>query len=229
MLVIALDTATPAVTAGLVELGDAPRRLAARITTNPRAHGELLVPHLADAAAEAGCELSAADAVVVGSGPGPFTGLRVGMATAAALGTALELPVHPVCSLDAIARSASGACLVATDARRKEVYWAAYDDAHTRVDGPHVQRPADVPVTECAGAEHAVAEVLGEKAAALEVPEGVRCLEGVGPAPEGLVAATAEALRSGAEPDPLVPLYLRRPDAAEPGPRKRVTPARGDR
>ena len=224
MLVIALDTATPAVTAGLVELGEAPRRLAARITTNPRAHGELLVPHLVDAAAEADCELSAADAVVVGSGPGPFTGLRVGMATAAALGTALDLPVHPVCSLDAIARSASGACMVATDARRKEVYWAAYDEAHVRVDGPHVQRPADVPVADCA-----VAEVLGEKAAALEIPEGVRRLEGSGPAPEGLVAVVAEALRSGAEPDPLVPLYLRRPDAAEPGPRKRVTPASGSR
>ncbi|GAB2746929.1 tRNA (adenosine(37)-N6)-threonylcarbamoyltransferase complex dimerization subunit type 1 TsaB [Salinifilum aidingensis] len=227
MLVIALDTATPAVTAGLVELGDTPRRLAARITANPRAHGELLVPHLVDAAAEAGCELSAADAVVVGSGPGPFTGLRVGMATAASLGEALGVPVHPVCSLDAIARSSSGACLVATDARRKEVYWAAYDTAQARVDGPHVQRPADVPVAARA-AEHAVGELLGEKAAELEAPAGVRLLESSGPTPEGLVAA-ATSLRSGAEPDPLVPLYLRRPDAAEPGARKRVAPGRAAR
>ncbi|GAA0525220.1 tRNA (adenosine(37)-N6)-threonylcarbamoyltransferase complex dimerization subunit type 1 TsaB [Saccharopolyspora subtropica] len=212
MLVIALDTSTPAVTAGLVALdGGRPRALAERATINPRAHGELLMPHLLDAMAEAGHELADADAIVVGAGPGPFTGLRVGMATAAALGQACGRPVHPVCSLDAIAAEAAvdGPLLVATDARRKEVYWAAYDADRRRIDGPHVQRPADVPTSGFTTAAGTMAELLG-----LAVAEPRH------PTPVGLVAAAREAL-SG-EPAPLVPLYLRRPDAAEPGKRKSV-------
>ena len=89
------------------------------------------------------------DAVVVGTGPGPFTGLRVGMVTAAALGDALGVPVHGVCSLDAIAAEVvrrrggpAGRCSSSTDARRREVYWAAYDAAASGSTGPHVEAPA---------------------------------------------------------------------------------------
>jgi tRNA threonylcarbamoyl adenosine modification protein YeaZ len=212
VLVIALDTSTPAVTAGLVALDDGrPRSLAERVTVNPRAHGELLMPQLLDVMTEAGHELADADAIVVGSGPGPFTGLRVGMATAAALGQACGRPVHPVCSLDAIAAQATadGPLLVATDARRKEVYWAAYDAARTRIDGPHVQRPADVPTADFAAAAGEMAEALG-----------LAVVDPRYPTPVGLVAAASAALR--AEPAPLVPLYLRRPDAEAPGKRKSV-------
>jgi hypothetical protein len=94
-------------------------------------------------AAEAGLTLAEVDAVVVGCGPGPFTGLRVGMATAAAFGHALEVPVHGVCSLDAIGNQTSGEVLVVTDARRREVYWARYRDG-VRVDGPDVAAAVDV-------------------------------------------------------------------------------------
>ena len=80
------------------------------------------------------------EAIVVGCGPGPFTGLRVGMATAAAYGHALGLPVHGVCSLDAIGIVAGGNLLVVTDARRREVYWARYRDG-VRVEGPAVAAP----------------------------------------------------------------------------------------
>ena len=79
------------------------------------------------------------DAVVVGCGPGPFTGLRVGMATAAAYGQALGIAVHGVCSLDAIGIDTAGEVLVVTDARRREVYWARYRDG-VRVEGPGGQR-----------------------------------------------------------------------------------------
>ncbi|MCI2419449.1 tRNA (adenosine(37)-N6)-threonylcarbamoyltransferase complex dimerization subunit type 1 TsaB [Saccharopolyspora sp. K220] len=212
MLVIALDTSTPAVTVGLVALdGGRPRVVAERVTINPRAHGELLMPQLLDVLTEAGHQLADADAIVVGAGPGPFTGLRVGMATAAALGQACGHPVHPVCSLDAIAAQATaeGPLLVATDARRKEVYWAAYDAERTRIDGPHVQRPAEVPTEEFTAA-------AGEMAEALDLD----VVEPRYPTPVGLVAAAAAALR--AEPAPLVPLYLRRPDAEAPGKRKSV-------
>lgn len=219
MLVIALDTSTPAVTAGVVELGeDGPHPLAERVTVNPRAHGELLTPHLQEALAEVGHRLSQVDAFVVGSGPGPFTGLRAGMVTAAALGHATDVPVHPVCGLDAVAAVAEGAgpLLVATDARRREVFWAAYSDERERLVGPRVQRPAEVPAEI---AEYGIPVAAGEKAGEIE---GVRAVGPLYPTPQGLVSVASAELLSGADPAPLVPVYLRRPDAAAPGPRKPV-------
>ncbi|MFF5094748.1 MULTISPECIES: tRNA (adenosine(37)-N6)-threonylcarbamoyltransferase complex dimerization subunit type 1 TsaB [Actinosynnema] len=225
MLVLALDTATPAVTAGVVELeaGSPPRTLAQRVTVNAKAHGELLTPHLTEALAEAGRALSDVDAIVVGAGPGPFTGLRVGLVTAAALGHALDRPVHPVATTDALAHdAATGApLLVATDARRREVYWAAYDADGRRTHGPDVERPAEL-----AGklADLGLAQAVGEGAALYADVLGLPVLDGhAHPSPAGLVAAAADALLSGAEPAPLTPLYLRRPDAVEPTGRKRVT------
>ncbi len=228
MLVIALDTSTPAVTAGLVRLdGDGPRSLAERVTVNPRAHGELLTPQLLDVLAEAGHQLSEVGAIVVGAGPGPFTGLRVGMVTAAALGHASDAPVHPVCSLDAIAAQVSGnsPVVVLSDARRKELYWAAYgapqpDGSRTRVVDPRVARPENVRerLVEL-DVRRACGEMAWQHGDALGVePEDPRY-----PAPWGLVAVAGADVLSGADPQPLVPLYLRRPDAGTPGARKAVT------
>jgi tRNA threonylcarbamoyl adenosine modification protein YeaZ len=213
VLVLAVDTATPAVTAGLVALGDGPPKvLAERVTVDAKAHGELLTPHVLDALTAAGRRLSDVAALVCGVGPGPFTGLRAGMVTAAALGHSLGVPVHPVCSLDAIAAEVPGSALVVTDARRKELYWATYRDGE-RVAGPEVCRPADLPdleVTIVAGARM-FAEALG---VTMTGPEH--------PSPLGLVLAAGEAVRGNAAPEPLTPLYLRRPDATVPGERKRV-------
>ncbi|MGH4001832.1 MAG: tRNA (adenosine(37)-N6)-threonylcarbamoyltransferase complex dimerization subunit type 1 TsaB, partial [Pseudonocardiaceae bacterium] len=168
MLVLALDTATPAVTAGLLRLPAAspPEVLAERVTVDARAHGELLMPSVCAVLTAAGVRMGGLDAVVCGAGPGPFTGLRVGMVTAAALGDALGIPVYPVCSLDAIAyRAGTGTpLLVVTDARRREVYWSRYDETGARVDGPHVDRPRDVPlagVVRVAGASDALGDALG--------------------------------------------------------------------
>jgi tRNA threonylcarbamoyl adenosine modification protein YeaZ len=80
--------------------------------------------------------------VVVGMGPGPFTGLRVGIAFAQTFALARGIPVIGVCSLDAIKVDQSE-YVVAVDARRKEIYWASYKDG-ARVDGPHVNKPAEV-------------------------------------------------------------------------------------
>jgi tRNA threonylcarbamoyl adenosine modification protein YeaZ len=226
VLVLALDTATPAVTAGVVELTDtavAPRSV--RVTHDPRKHAELLMPGVLDAAAAAGISLRELAAVVVGIGPGPFTGLRVGMVTAAALGDALQIPVHGVCTLDAIAAGIgtgarrarpAGNLLVVTDARRREVYWAAYAPDGRRFDGPHVQAPAAL-VDRLSG--------LGAVAAAggSAVVTGLPVLEPASPGPAALVETAASALRAGVVPGPLEPLYLRRPDAVAPGPRKPVS------
>ncbi|MFZ0874395.1 MAG: tRNA (adenosine(37)-N6)-threonylcarbamoyltransferase complex dimerization subunit type 1 TsaB [Pseudonocardiaceae bacterium] len=216
MLVLALDTATSAVTAGLLRLPavGSPEVLAERVTVNARAHGELLMPSVCSVLDTAGASMRDLDAVVCGAGPGPFTGLRVGMVTAAALGDALGLPVFPVCSLDAIAyRAGTGSpLLVITDARRREVYWARYDERGARVDGPHVDVPLDLALTGVSRAAGA-AEILELPAVPPRYPD-----------PAALVAVVAAEVRARATPGPLLPLYLRRPDAWEPGPRKRVTP-----
>ncbi len=186
-LVLAIDTATPAVTAGVVRRdGDTIDVLAERVTLDARAHAEQLTPNAVGALSDAEIGVEDLAAVVVGCGPGPFTGLRVGMATAAAYGHALGLPVYGVCSLDAIATGTTGEVLVVTDARRREVYWARYRDG-VRVEGPAVAAPADVP-----GADEALARPP------------------VYPTAEGLVRAVADWM---SPPAPLVPLYLRRPDA----------------
>jgi tRNA threonylcarbamoyl adenosine modification protein YeaZ len=199
-LVLAIDTATPAVTAGVVRRSDeGVTVLAERVTVDPRAHAERLTPNVLAAVGDAGVTVDDLTAVVVGCGPGPFTGLRVGMATAAAYGHALGIPVYGVCSLDAIGVATSGAALVVTDARRRELYWARYRDG-VRIDGPAVNAPADVP----AGAT--VAAGSPDHAALFDV----RVVGPQYPSVEGLVRAVTEW---GAEPDALVPLYLRRPDA----------------
>lgn len=223
MLVLAIDTSTPAVTAGMVRLDDAglPRLVAERVTVDALAHAELLAPQLRQLLADA-----RPDALVCGAGPGPFTGLRVGMVTAAALGDGLGIPVHGVCSLDALASDITvtangGRVLVATDARRREVYWAVYQDGR-RLDGPHVQRPAELATLLAELGVRAAAGAGAEQYADLL---GLPLLPPRHPSPVGLVAVAAEVLRAGAQPQPLVPLYLRRPDAAEPRAPKRVTAA----
>lgn len=218
MLVLAVDTATPAVTAGVVD-PEQMSVLAQCVTVDAKAHGELLTPHVLTALGEVGRTLADVDAIVCGIGPGPFTGLRAGMATAAALGQALGKPVHPVCTLDAIAAGhPAGPLLVASDARRKEVYWAAYDEAGARVAGPSVDKPAEVVARIPA---LGVTRVAGNGATLYDL--GIEHTGQLYPTPLGLVAAARAEVLSGARPRPFVPLYLRRPDAVEPGARKRVT------
>ncbi|MCX2971014.1 MULTISPECIES: tRNA (adenosine(37)-N6)-threonylcarbamoyltransferase complex dimerization subunit type 1 TsaB [Streptomyces] len=223
MLLLALDTATPAVT---VALYDGERVLASRDQVDARRHGELLLPSVDATLAEAGCALADVTAVVVGVGPGPYTGLRVGLVTAAGFAAALGVPVHGLCTLDGIAYAAGRAgpagapFVVATDARRKEVYWARYAaDGRTREGEPAVDRPADL-------AER-VAGVPAVGAGAALYPRTFTGLRVDGPqhvAAGALAALAAERLAAGQELLPPRPLYLRRPDAKVPAGYKAVTP-----
>src|SRR5687768_12838130 len=146
MLLLAFDTATPAVTVAVHDGSDVVAEAAGEGTM---AHGELLAPAIHAAMAEADAAMSDVTDVAVGVGPGPFTGLRVGVVTALTLGSTLGLTTHGVCTLDILAaeltqgRAIENEFLVATDARRKEVYWAHYRGAE-RLDGPHVSYPADL-------------------------------------------------------------------------------------
>ena len=213
MLTLALDTATHDLVVGVGDQQS--RRVDAQRVMRTRSHNELLVPTVNELLAEAGCTYGALDAVVVGVGPGPFTGLRVGMATASAFGQALGVSVYGVCTHDAIAAEAGEAegksVLVVTDARRREVYWSLYRDG-VRVDGPHVSVASAIDVEGGAVDLLIVPEALRETVtvAASEVRD---LAPGVG----GLLAACDT---SGA-PGPLTPLYLRRPDAVPPKPRPR--------
>lgn len=201
-VVLAIDTSTPAVIVGVLRRQNdgGIDTLAHGIAVDAHAHAELLTPTVLAVVAEAGLTLAEVDAVVIGCGPGPFTGLRIGMATASAFGHALGVPVHGVCSLDGIGNQTRGEVLVVTDARRREVYWARYRDG-VRLDGPEVAAASDVPLD-------GAARVAGSPAhaALFDLP----VIEPVRPVAAGLLAAVADW---DAEPDPLVPLYLRRPDA----------------
>jgi tRNA threonylcarbamoyl adenosine modification protein YeaZ len=223
VLVVAVDSATPAITAALAEVTDAGIRvLAERVAVDARAHGELLAPGIEAVLRETGTRPVDLAAVVAGVGPGPFTGLRVGLVTAAALADTLAIPAYGVGTLDALgwasAAAGPGRVLVATDARRREVYWAVYAEG-VRVAGPAVGKPADLELPE--GVRVAVGDGALRYADVLGVP--VRDEPRYPPA-EGLVALAAQRVRDNTPAQPLTPLYLRRPDAVEPGARKAVTP-----
>jgi tRNA threonylcarbamoyl adenosine modification protein YeaZ len=214
-----MDSATPAITAALASVDETGVELVAqRVTVDARAHGELLAPHIEAVLAHAGTQPGDLGAVVAGLGPGPFTGLRVGLVTAAAFSDALAIPAYGVCSLDALGAAAgAGRVLVATDARRKEVYWALYADGR-RLTEPAVSRPADLPV---ARAEAAVGEGALRYADVLGLP--------VRPEPRypdalWLARLAADRILGHAPGEHLVPLYLRRPDAVATGTRKQVLP-----
>jgi tRNA threonylcarbamoyl adenosine modification protein YeaZ len=203
VLVLALDTATPTLVAGVARWfsGTTAQVLAERSVPSGTKHAELLTPAIREALGDAGLGMADVEAVVVGLGPGPFTGLRVGVVTAAALSDALGVPVIGVCSLDAVG---SGARTVVTDARRKEVYWATYAADGTRTAGPAVVRPAELDAAGPFVGDPAFADRLGVAVEPADVTTA------------GLIRAAASQLSDPASAAPLVPLYLRRPDATPP-------------
>jgi tRNA threonylcarbamoyladenosine biosynthesis protein TsaB len=219
VLVVGFDTATEAVS---VALHDGERVVSEAFALDARRHSELLTPMIAKVMADAGAARGDLTGVAVGVGPGPYTGLRVGIVTARVLGAVLGLPVYGVCSLDVIAAAVSASAgpaefLVATDARRREVYWARYDASGRRLDGPAVGRADSIP----GAGQLAVAGAGGPLYAGAFGPV-------IAPLyPDARTLCEIVAGPSGRARPPLLPaepLYLRRPDAREPGPPKRVTP-----
>lgn len=218
-MLLAIDTSSTMVTAAVHDGG---RLLSEVSEPGAQKHGELLAPVIERALAVAGVGPRDLTAVVAGTGPGPFTGLRVGLVTARVMAEALGIPAYGVCSLDAIAAQAVGeqrvatTFAVATDARRKEVYVATYSADGRRLDGPGVLRPVDVDLMLAAG------PVAGEGAWLYPAVF-------LDPREPGYVSAAwlaSSAVVHG--PDRLgdtTPLYLRRPDAVENVTRKRVTPS----
>jgi len=134
--VLAIDTSTSRTSVAIIENGTV---VFSGFRDGATAHGPSLPALVQEALA-----ISDVDEVVVGMGPGPFTGLRVGIAFAQSFALAREISVRGVCSLDAIAAQVKDRDFIITvDARRKEVYWARYIDG-IRVGDPAVNFPADV-------------------------------------------------------------------------------------
>lgn len=218
MLVLALDTATESVCAAVVESRTA-AVLSREAHLGGAAHGEQLAPVVARALAGAGARPGDLGLIGVGRGPGPFTGLRVGLAHAEVMGWALGIPVLGACTLDVLARQAAPELgtefLVATDARRREVYWGHYDASGARISGPAVGRAEDI-------AERGLPAV---GAGAARYPDAfVDRRDPLHPDPAVLAVLAAELWATGSTPV-VTPLYLRRPDVTVSAGRKRVTPA----
>jgi tRNA threonylcarbamoyl adenosine modification protein YeaZ len=234
------------VTAGVLEAGEVKRtvigdgagELTSRLSTGfelaelaPNKHGEELAPLIERVLEMKSVRPAELEAVAVGLGPGPFTGLRVGIMTAKAMGDALGIPVFGVCSLDAIA-SAGGLDVptaVITDARRKQVYWRPYDDEARPFGEPDLGRPEDV----AAALRGKVEQVVGAGAAMYaeafaEFPMVERHTESQGlyPAANAICNLVIRQLAAGTASTDLTPLYLRRPDATpSTGRPKPVTPS----
>ena len=212
-MLLAFDTATPYVT---VALHDGETVVAEVRSEQRMKHGEQLAPLIQRVLDETGLVRQDLTAIAVGTGPGPFTGLRVGLVTARTLALVLEIPAYGVCSLDAIALEAAHGLggtsdlVVATDARRKEVYLAAYDEQGARLSGPVVDRPANVATD---------LPVAGEGATLY--PEAfTRAVAPQLPSAGWLAQAVVDERVELTDPEPR---YLRRPDAAVPGTPKKVS------
>ena len=211
-MLLAIDTATQAVT---VAVHNGERVLAESSVVDPLRHGELLAPGIEAALHEAAVDVRDLTGIAVGVGPGPFTGLRVGIMTARTMSLALGVPVYGVCTLDVVAFAvravdADGPFVVATDARRKEDYWARYEHPAVRVSEPAVDRPADV----------ATDLPTAGRGAAMYPDSFPHRIEPEYPTAGDLASMVVSGAARVLAPEPL---YLRRPDVAEPAPRKRVS------
>ena len=170
--------------------------------------GELTAELISQVVADSGLEISEITDVVVGVGPGPFTGLRVGLVTAAVFAHARNIPIHGICSLDAIAFDYAKPCVVVTDARRKELYWARYEGK--RIGEPQVSKPEDL------FAQFPDSEFVGPGAQLY--PDFIS-----GKVSELKAGSLAKLFATGtAQLVDVSPMYLRKPDAVEPTTRKSV-------
>ena len=212
-MLLAFDTSSPTVTVAVHDGTDVVAELTSSETMR---HGEQLTPLIDQALRQVGISVRDLTAIAVGVGPGPFTGLRVGLVSARTMAYALKVPVHGVCSLDVLAIQAvdtgsiASQFVVASDARRREVYLATYDEAGLRIAGPDVQRPADSATD---------LPVVGEGAALYPdaFPDG---REPRRPSAGWLARCVVGERVELLDPEPL---YLRRPDAELPRAPKSVS------
>lgn len=212
MIVLAVDTSSSVSSVALVRGGEV---IAQREERDGRRHAETLAPLVREVLGAG----PAPEVIGCGVGPGPYTGLRAGIATAQALGLARGVPVVGVCSLDALAhgivreREPSESFAVGIDARRHEVYWGEYGAHGDRLAGPHIAAASDF--TGIVDVEPHAADVArliilglarGQYPSTTNVPLAMHGTE---------AGETAAAIAGQTLLRPL-PLYVRHPDATVP-------------
>lgn len=208
MIVLGLDTCLAACS---VAVCDGERVLAHETEVMARGHQERLAPMAERVMAAAGLPFSRLERIGVTVGPGSFTGLRVGLAFAKGLASALGAPLAGVGALEALAAEADGLVFAAVDARRDQVYLQGFEDG----------RPLMAPdALELATAAARLAEIAAGRALTL-VGSGGPLLADFAPGarvltPEGCDARLVARLAAARTPVPARPLYLRAPDARLP-------------
>ena len=220
MLVLGLDTCLNACSVAVLDVGAAGGRvLAHRSEAMARGHQERLAPMAQAVMADAGLAFDRLQRIGATVGPGSFTGLRVGVAFAKGLGSALSIPAVGVGSLEALAAEAPGLVAAAIDARRDQLYLQDFED------GEPLMAPDVLPI---AAAAARLAE-LGMGRALTLVGSGAPLLADTAPGaavlvPEGCDARHVARLAAARPVTPIRPLYLRAPDAKLPGGGKRLDP-----
>lgn len=209
MLVLGLDTCLNACSVAVVDGG---RTIAHRSEVMARGHQERLAPMAQAAMADAGLAFDRLERIGATVGPGSFTGLRVGVAFAKGLASALSIPAVGVGSLEALAAEAPGLVAAAIDARRDQLYLQVFED------GVALMAP-DVLAVGVAAAR--LAELAMGRKLTL-VGSGAPLLADGAPGariimPEGCDARHVARLAAARAPTPIRPLYLRAPDAKLPG------------
>lgn len=222
MIVLAVDTSGAAASAAV--LGDGVAAVAE--SSEPRAHARVLPALIAEAAASADVPLPDVTHVAVARGPGLFTGMRVGLVTAQMFALARGLPVAGISTLAAAARRVADRHHPATrfavllDARRREVFAAAFDR-----DGSGLDEPTALPVDGVRGSG-GILESIPESAIYVEAAVALPTMSGVQLPMGGLAAEVAQLARdrwlAGLPQEPATPLYLRRPDTTAAKPQRSV-------
>lgn len=243
MRILTIDTSAAA-SAALLDFDPSDTVRTAQVVANfasadTRSHAEVLAPGVASLFTDPVTEGPALDAIVVGTGPGPFTGLRSGIAVARTLSFTWGVPLYGMMSLDALAHQVFDApafrdgravgplamsnFVIATDARRKEVYWARYSASAQLLDGPHVSAASEISGGQVFGAGAGLyADVLSSNGCTVEPrfeneqPSAVE----LGRAAVRRITAAGSLEAAGLLDS--TPLYLRESDAKVPGPRKRA-------
>ncbi len=243
MRILTIDTSAVA-SAALLDLHLAdPARTASVVAnfavTDTRSHAEVLAPGVMSLFTDPVSEGPGLAAIVVGTGPGPFTGLRSGIAMARTLSFAWNVPLLGMMSLDALAQQvfdtphyqegravgplAMADFVIATDARRREVYWARYSANAQLLDGPHVGPAHEIRNVPVFGAGAGLyREVLEANNCPIHVPFATMV-----PTAVELGRAAARKIKAAGSLEAAglldsTPLYLRESDAKVPGPRKRA-------
>lgn len=220
MNVLGLDSATDACSAALLCDG---RIAARRLETMRRGHAEVLLPLVRDVMAEAGFGFDCLDLVATTVGPGGFTGIRIGLASARALALAAGTPIVGVTTLEAVARAQPGhdmPLLVALDSKRADIYVQLFDSGGAPLSAPDARLPETIAALLPAGPIALAGSAAGAVAGTLADRKPSPCRLDGPTLPDAADVAQIGAARFAADPasadTPPRPLYLRPPDARLP-------------